>query len=172
MSNRPVPSKPFPELEFPLVGGGTFTLADNHPPFMTVLNVFRGLHCPRCKAQLADFTTHLGQLTELGADLVSVSMDPVERAEKTVADWGLSETRVGYGLSETQARDLGLYISQSIKDTETSLFAEAGLFLIRSDGTYYGGVINTFPFMRPTAAMLLDVLKAAVGGYPPRGTAG
>ena len=91
---------------------------------MTILNVYRGLHCPRCKAQMADFMAHLDQLADFGANLVSVSMDPAERAEKAVTDWGLADTRVGYGLSEAQARSLGLYISQSIKDTETSLIEQ------------------------------------------------
>ncbi len=173
MTNRPVPGKPFPDLEFALAGGGAFKLSENRPPFMTILNVYRGVHCPRCKAQMADFMAHLEQFSDFGADLVSVSMDPQDRADRAVAEWGLAETRVGYELSEAQARSLGLYISQSIKDTETDMFAEAGLFLIRPDGTYYGGVINTFPFMRPTAAMVLDVLKmAAEHGYPPRGTVG
>ncbi|MFQ5623765.1 MAG: redoxin domain-containing protein [Paracoccaceae bacterium] len=169
MTNRPVPGKPFPELEVPLAGGGSFVLSENRPPFMTVLNVYRGLHCPRCRRQLEDFVAHLDGLTDLGADLVSVSMDPADRAEKTVAEWNLSETRVGYGLSEEQARGMGLYISDAIKDAENAIFAEAGLFLVRPDGTYYGGVVNTFPFMRPTAEMLIDALNMAVKGYPPRG---
>jgi len=51
-----LPGRIFPTIDLPRVGGGRidntiFAEADR----MTVLNVYRGLHCPRCRRQMADF---------------------------------------------------------------------------------------------------------------------
>ena len=165
-----VPGQAFPSIDLPKVGGGRLTNADFTAPFFTVLNVYRGLHCPRCKAQLADFTEHKAAMAELGVEVVSISTDPQDRAEEVAADWGIADMKIGYDLSIAQARGLGLFISESIREGETAFFAESALFMIREDGVLWGSAINSFPFMRPTAAMILDAAEMRrARNYPPRG---
>lgn len=168
--SRLVPGQPFPALDLPRVGGGRVSTALFDAPFFTVLNVYRGLHCPRCERQLGDFLAHKDALAEAGIEIVSVSTDPKDRAEQAVTDWGLGDMQVGYGLSIQQARALGLFISEQIREGETDFFAEAALFMIREDGVLWGSSINSFPFMRPTAEMILDAANTRrMRNYPPRG---
>ena len=61
-------------------------------------------------------------------------------------------------------------ISETIREAEPAFFAEAGLFMIGGDGVLWGSSVNSFPFMRPTAEMILDAAKTRVErSYPPRG---
>ncbi|MEM9059131.1 MAG: redoxin domain-containing protein [Pseudomonadota bacterium] len=164
------PGRPFPSIDLPRVGGGRVTNASLDAPYMTVLNVYRGLHCPRCHAQFDDFLAHRGDLDEAGVKIVSISTDPQDRAEQAVAEWGLGDLVVGHDLGIQHARDLGLFISEAIREGETAQFAEAAVFFIRPDGVLWGSSINSFPFLRPTAAMILDAIATAKSrNYPPRG---
>lgn len=170
MTETLVPGRAFPAIDLPRVGGGRLTNADFDAPFMTVLNVYRGLHCPRCKRQLEDFMAHEEALAAEGLKIVSISTDAAARAEETVSTWGLGDWPVGYDLSIAAARGLGLSISETIREGEPALFAEAAVFFIRPDGTLWGAAVNTFPFLRPTAEQIIDAAQTARSrSYPPRG---
>ena len=165
-----LPGQVFPAVDLPKVGGGRLTNASFDGVFFTALNVYRGLHCPRCRRQLEDFVAHRDALEAAGIKVVSISTDPKDRAEQAVAEWGLGEMPVGYGLTVEQARELGLFISETIREAEPAFFAESGLFMIQEDGILWGSIINSFPFMRPTAEMILDAAKTRRDrDYPPRG---
>ncbi len=165
-----VPGQAFPAIDLPKVGGGRITNADFDAPFMTVLNVYRGLHCPRCKRQLEDFMAHEDAIQAEGLKIVSISTDDLARAEQTVAEWGLGDWPVGCDLSIAEARGLGLSISETIREGEPALFAEAAVFFIRADGVLWGAAVNTFPFLRPTAEQIIDAAQTAhARSYPPRG---
>jgi hypothetical protein len=114
----------------------------------------------------------LDDFTRRGVEVVAISTDAKERAERSRVEWGIERLAMAYGLSIDQARQWGLFISSSIKAEEPPLFAEPGLFLIRPDGTLYCASIQTMPFARPSFG---DVLQA-VGfiteeNYPARGEA-
>lgn len=165
-----VPGHGFPAIDLPKVGGGRLTNADFDAPFMTVLNVYRGLHCPRCKRQLEDFLAHEAEIAAEGLKIVSISTDNAARAAQSVEDWALGDMAVGYDLTIAAARGLGLSISETIREGEPALFAEAAVFFIRPDGTLWGAAVNTFPFLRPTAAQIIDAAQTARSrNYPPRG---
>ncbi|MEM7060342.1 MAG: redoxin domain-containing protein [Pseudomonadota bacterium] len=167
-----IPGRPFPSIDLPKVGGGRLTNADFTAPYMTVLNVYRGLHCPRCKRQIADFAARQELLADEGVEVISISTDPQDRAEEVAATWTTGDMKIGYGLSIDQARALGLFVSKSIREGETDFFAESGVFMIKADGELWGSSINSFPFMRPTAEMILDAVDTAkTRDYPPRGDA-
>ncbi|MEL6997398.1 MAG: redoxin domain-containing protein [Pseudomonadota bacterium] len=164
------PGQPFPIIDLPRVGGGRVTNAAFDAGFMTVLNVYRGLHCPRCHAQFDDFIAHKADLEAAGIKIVSISTDPQDRAEQAVAEWGLGDLDIGYDLTIQGARELGLFISEAIREGETAQFAEAAVFFVRPDGILWGSSINSFPFLRPTAAMIVDAVATAKSrNYPPRG---
>lgn len=165
-----LPGTAFPTIDLPRVGGGRITNASFDAAFMTVLNVYRGLHCPRCHRQFDDFIAHRAELDAAGVKVVSISTDPEERATQSVADWGLGDLEIGHDLTIQGARDLGLFISEAIREGETAQFAEAAVFFIRPDGVIWGSSINSFPFLRPTAKMILDAVGTAKArSYPPRG---
>ena len=168
---RVLPSNPMPDISVPLVGGGTWTLSDNVPDFMLMIDVYRGYHCPRCRRHLEEAKTRRAEMEALGLGLIAISTDPVERAEKAVAEWDVDGIPFGYDLPIATARALGLYISESVADHEVGTFAEPGVLFVKSDLTLYGAVLNTFPFARPHLDDLLEVAKVhKERGYPARGT--
>lgn len=169
--SRLLPGQSMPEIDVPLAGGGRWRLSENAPDFMLMIDVYRGYHCPRCRRHLEEAATRTDELREIGLDIVAISTDPPERAEKTVAEWEVGGIPFGHSLSIDTARALGLFISKSYADHEIDVFAEPGVFFVKSDLTLYGAVINTFPFARPHLQDLIEVAKVhKERGYPPRGT--
>ncbi len=169
----PIPRQPVPALDVPLVGGGRWSLADQHPDRFSLVVFYRGLHCPICRGYLKQLEGLLDQLAEVGVtSVVAISGDSEEAASRSYEEWGLSRLQVGYGQEVASMREWGLYVSKGITPAEPELFGEPGLFVIRPDGTLYAGVINTMPFGRPH----LDELAGAIRyvndkDYPARGEA-
>lgn len=170
-----MPRKPVPALSVPLVGGGTWSIADNAPENFTLVVFYRGLHCPICKTYLGELEKLLPDFAERGVNAVAISSDDEERATQAKADWGLADLPVGYGLSLETARQWGLYVSTSRGKTsigvvEPDMFAEPGLYLVRADGTLYFGTVQTMPFARPRFADILPALDFVLkNDYPARG---
>jgi peroxiredoxin len=166
------PSAKAPALEVATVGGGQWTLADQRPETFTLIEFYRGYHCPRCKVHLLDLDHKVARFKERGCEVVVVSMDNRERAEKSKDEWGIKNLTLGYGLTEKAAREWGLYISKPIQSTEIYIFNEPGMFLVRPDGTLYSATVSSTPFHRPHFADVLeaiDMIRAR--NYPPRGDA-
>jgi len=70
MTNHLIPGQPFPQLDLPRVGGGRLVVGDLKPGFMTLINVYRGLHCPRCARQLGDIVANKARFDALGVEVV------------------------------------------------------------------------------------------------------
>jgi peroxiredoxin len=171
-TGRPMPRQAAPALDVDLVGGGRFLLAEARPQTFTLVVVYRGLHCPLCQGYLADLQNRLADFRTKGVEVVAVSTDDRERAERTAAEWRLDRLALGYGLSIADARAWGLYISTGINDAEPAEFAEPGLFLVRPDGTLYAASIQTMPFARPQIDALAGAIDFVVArDYPARGEA-
>ena len=106
---------------------------------------------------------------------IAISSDTEQRSLEMAAKVGAPELTFGYGLPLQMARDWGLYLSKGIGKTsigieEPAVFAEPGLFLVRSDGTLYYGAVQTMPFARPGFADLMMAIDYAIGkNYPARG---
>jgi peroxiredoxin len=171
------PRLPVPALSLPTVGGERWTLAEQQPQNFTLVVFYRGLHCPVCRAYLSELNRLHGDFAARGVSVVVASSDDAGRAEKTVADWGLSNLTVGYGLAIDEARRWGLYVSTSRGKTsigidEPALFSEPGVFLIRPDGTLYFGTVQTMPFARPHFNEMLQAIDFVLkNNYPARGEA-
>lgn len=168
---RLLPTQSMPDIDVPLAGGGRWRLADNAPDFMLMIDVFRGVHCPRCRRHLEEMSARHEEFSEIGLDRIAMSADPAERAEQSRSEWDMPNVPLGYGLPIEVARQLGLYISQNYASHESEIFAEPGVFFVMPDLTLYGAVINTFPFARPKIDDLLEVARIVKErNYPPRGT--
>lgn len=166
-----MPDSQAPALSLPLVGGGTWTLADQSPENFTMIVVYRGLHCPVCKAYLGKLNGLIDMAEAAGVTTVAASMDPEERAAQAVADWGLDKLPVAYGMTRADVANWGLYLSTSIKEAENDQFAEPGLFWVRPDGRLYLIDISNMPWSRPDVEFLLSKVGFAMeNNYPARGT--
>jgi peroxiredoxin len=166
------PRQPAPELTVPLLAGGTYRLADQHPDGYTMIVFFRGLHCPVCRAQLSELNRRLDDLRDEGIDVIAVSGETRERTEQLASQWKLDRLPLGYGLTEEDMRNWGLFVSRGINDDEPALFSEPGLFLIAPDGTVYYESILSMPVGRPRLDDLLGGLKYwREHNYPARGEA-
>ncbi len=168
---RLMPGAAAPELSVKTVAGADWRLSAQAPKTFTMIVFYRGLHCPVCKGFLGELSRLLPEYGAAGTNVIAVSMDPQDRARQAVEDWGLGDLVVGYGLSEAQARAWGLYLSESIKDAETPVFCEPGLFLVDPRGALYLINVASMPFARPDIASLPGKISFAMeNNYPPRGT--
>lgn len=168
---RPLPRTDAPALTVNLAGGSSaWSLHEQSPEHFTMVVFYRGLHCPVCRSYLETLQSKRGDFAERGVEVLAVSMDTEERAQKAIDKWSIGKLTVGYGLNEQQAQEWGLFLSRGIKDLEPDLFSEPGLFLVQPDGTLYYAAINSMPFGRPALDDLLGgvdfVLESA---YPARG---
>jgi peroxiredoxin len=166
------PDQTVPELTLPLTNGSTFDLSGQSPENFTMLLFYRGKHCPICKGQLKTLAGKLDKFSERGVKTVAISMDDEDRARTVHEEWETGDVPLAYGLSEDQAREWGLYISQKLEGSdEPEVFSEPGLFLVRPDGTLYFASVQNVPFTRPPLDELLMGIDYAVNkGYPARGT--
>jgi peroxiredoxin len=165
------PKSRIPDVEVPLVGGGTFNMAEASPDNFQIIVVYRGVHCPKCKAQLEAIEPMVADIRADGHDIVAVSMDSEERAQKARDEWAVDELPIAHSLELLDAKSLGLFISSAISDAEPSLFAEPGIFVVRPDGTLYAEIVQNTPFGRPDMADLVKGLNFVVkNDYPTRGT--
>lgn len=171
MSHSLMPDAQVPELTLPLVGGGTWSLSAQNPQNFTMIVVYRGLHCPVCKAYLTKLSALVSTAKSVGVNVVAVSMDPAEKASQTKTDWALNDLDVAYGMTAQDVANFGLYLSTSIKEAENDQFAEPGLFLVRPDGRLYLVDISNMPWSRPDIEFILSKIPFALeNNYPARGT--
>ncbi len=164
-----LPRQAAPELELETVAHGTWKLSERSPKAFTLLIFYRGLHCPICSKYVPEFASRLAEFSERGVEVLAVSADDQERAEKAASEWELSAIPVAYGLTQAQMAAWGLYVSAAIKETETPIFAEPAAFLISPEGTVNLAAVLSAPFVRPALDDLLQAVDMAEKGYPARG---
>lgn len=157
-------------LGFPRVDGGSIEIGQPGDRW-TMLFVYRGKHCPRCKKFLNKLNAVLPAWRNV-MDVVVVSADTQEKAQADKAEFGW-DFDLCYGLTEPQMRALGLYVSDPLSEAETTgLFAEPGAFGIRPDGTLMLVDISNGPAARPDLEELLDGMIFNIeNNRPVRGTA-
>lgn len=165
------PTSQVPDLHLPLINDTEWTLKKQQPDSFTLLIFYRGLHCPVCKKQLQEVTSHLDELIERGVYVTAISMDSEKRAKKTGDEWNTKDLPIAYNLSEEDARSYGLYISEAISEKEPDIFSEPGMFLIKPDGTLYFSSVQNAPFTRPSIKDLIKVIDfIKKENYPSRGS--
>jgi peroxiredoxin len=167
-----VPREPAPELEFDVLDGGRWRLADQEPRTFTMVLFYRGLHCSKCRAQLRELDRRLDEFRERGVEVVAVSGDTADRAREARDEWELGRVRVGFGIDETAMRRWGLFVSGAIKDGEPDCFNEPGLFLVDPDGAVFYAAITSAPWGRPPFDDILGGIDYVVeNATPARGEA-
>ncbi|SNS55957.1 redoxin domain-containing protein [Tropicimonas sediminicola] len=169
--SKPAAGGPLPHMAFPKLGGGQIEIGGPRERH-TLLVVYRGKHCGRCKKYLAGLEALKGDWEDAGFDVIAVSADPEPKAQSDVAEFGWSFD-VGYDLGEAQMRTLGLYVSEPLSPQETDRrFAEPAVFCVRPDGIIQVVCLSNGPAARPDLAELLDGMKFNIAhNRPARGTA-
>lgn len=169
------PRQAVPELEVPVVDGGTWHLAAQSPKNFMMIVFYRGFHCPICTKYLGDLDGKVSGFAQRGVETIAISSDSADRAARSKNEWRLENLTIGYGLDLDVARQWGLYISTSKGKTsvgveEPALFSEPGLFLVRPDGILYFATVQTMPFARPNFNEILAALDFVLkNNYPARG---
>lgn len=166
------PGQEVPELIVPTTRGVKWDLRENKPENFTMIIFYRGLHCPVCKKYLEELNTKIDDFREKGVDVICISSNSRELAQKTTEKWDIEKLNIGYGMSIDDGRKWGLFVSEAIKDVEPDVFLEPGLFLVKPDNTLYSASIQSMPFARPK----FDELLKSIGfilkeDYPARGEA-
>ncbi|MEP0943988.1 MAG: redoxin domain-containing protein [Rhizobiaceae bacterium] len=169
--SKPRVDQPLGEFNFPITGGDGSVTVGAPKDRWTMLFVYRGRHCPRCKRYLNKLNDALADWTQV-LDVVVVSADGEEKALADKAEFGW-RFDLCHGLTEEQMRMLGLYVSAPLSEAETTNnFAEPGTFAIRPDGTLMLVDISNGPAARPDLEELLDGMKFNIdNNRPARGTA-
>ncbi len=164
--------QPAPPLEVKLLDGSSWRLGDAKPEAFEMIVVYRGLHCPICKTYLGELEAKLPEFSKRGVDVIAVSTDTRERAERAKTEWGLNNLRVGSELSISSAREWDLFISRAIREGEPAEFSEPGLFLVKPDGTLFYASRGSAPWGRPPFDQMLRGIDVATERkMPARGEA-
>lgn len=169
-AHKPAVGAPVEQMRFETVDGNTLAIGTPKERW-SMLFVYRGRHCPRCKKFLNKLNAALPDWSAV-MDVAVVSADTLEKAQADKAEFGWA-FELGYGLSEPQMRSLGLYVSDPLSEAETDArFAEPGAFGIRPDGTLMLVDISNGPAARPDLEELLDGMIFNIeNDRPVRGTA-
>lgn len=157
-------------MSFPKVGGGFLTVGGPQDKW-TLLVVYRGKHCPRCKKYLNTLNDMRAEWSNAGFDIAVVSADTEEKADADQRAFGW-QFDLGFDLQEAQMQTLGLYVTEPLSPSETDRnFAEPGSFVIRPDGSLLLIALSNGPSARPDLAELLDgMIFTKENDRPPRGT--
>ncbi|WP_218352513.1 redoxin domain-containing protein [Alteromonas lipotrueiana] len=135
--------------------------------------VYRGKHCPICTKYLNNLESKRTTLLDMGVDLIAVSADSKEQLEEHIKDLDVKFS-MGYGLSQDQLQQLGVYVSDPRSPEETDHpFAEPGLFVVNQEGKILAVDVANNPFCRPDIETLvngLQFVKDPDNDYPIRGT--
>ncbi len=167
---KPRVGEPLQHMTLPLVGGGNVEIGAPRERW-TMLFVYRGTHCPRCKRFLNKLNAALDAWSEtLDVVVASADAEAAALADKAEHGWRFD---LCHSLEESQMRALGLYVSDPLTPDETDhRFAEPGAFGIRPDGSLMLVDISNGPAARPDLEELLDGMQFNIANdRPVRGTA-
>ncbi len=159
-----------PAITLPTLSGDQITLGQGGASDWHVVVVYRGLHCPICKKYLSQLESLQSQFADAGADVIAVSADPQDKAQRMADETG-ARFPVAYDLSLEQMQSLGLFISDPLPGETDRPFAEPGLFVVNAQGIAQLVDVANAPFLRPDLDGLpggLAFLKAK--NHPVRGT--
>ena len=154
MTQQAKVGQPLPNVTVKTLDNQTVQLGQQDSAKWQLVVVYRGLHCPICKTYLSQIEEMKSEFDEMNVDVLAISTDPEVKAKKFRDDNGLSMT-IGYALSISDARALGLFTSDPLSSAETDQpFAEPGTYLIRPDRKLHIMDVSNAPFSRPDLKML------------------
>ncbi len=172
MSSKPVSGGTLPSIELSLLSGGAATLGKPlEPQAWQAIIVYRGLHCPICNKYLKQLQELKEGYADVGAEILAVSADPIERAQE-MATANQLDFPIAYGLTVGQMQELGVYITQPRPDDDVDYpFPEPGVFVLNGESKLQIIEISNTPFHRTELKELLETIEwVQENDYPIRGT--
>lgn len=166
------PGTKIPELEFPLLAGGSWALQPEANARLRLISFYRGAFCGFCTRFMQQLNGLHANFAELDIDLAGVSVDSRDVAQAWADKNGIDRVSIGYGLTREQIEACGIFASHFTRDGQELYFAEPALWLIRPDGELYLTIQSSVSCGRPDLESLLTGLKLlADQGFPTRGNA-
>lgn len=149
------PGDTFPNLSVQLVGGEKLDLPDALAGRFGVVLFNRGAWCPFCTAQLRDFQRAHEALDEVGASVVSLSVDDEATAQALVEKNGLTFP-IGHSAdAHAIAAETGAFISAD------PLHLQSTGFVLDPEGTVLTSVYSSGAIGRLTAEDTIGLVRYA-----------
>ena len=165
-SNKPAAGQPFPILNVNMTSGEIATVGTPGERWQLVV-VYRGKHCGRCKKYLNILENMKGEWAAADFDVITFSADSLEKAQADISEFSWSFP-VGFGLTETDMRRMGVYVSDPLSPDEADgRFSEPAVFVLRPDATIQIAAISNGPSARPDLAELLDGMIFTINNQKP-----
>jgi peroxiredoxin len=169
-TSKPIAGAAFPAFDINMINGDVQTVGQANDSWQLII-VYRGKHCGRCKKYLNILESMQSEWLAAGFTITVFSADTLEKAQADIKEFGWTFP-IGYGLSESDMQNLGVYISDPLTPDETdNRFAEPAVFCLRPDATVQIVSLSNGPSARPDLAELLDGMIFTIEhGKPARGT--
>ena len=161
------PGGVFPDLSFSRLDAAPWALREARRE-LTLISVIRGYFCTYCHDGMRDLEQAVDAFNAIDIDVLATSTDDALTAADMKEKLGLDCLAVGYGLTEADIRQLGLFATVR----NDKFFAEPAILIARRDGSVYAVFQNSISCGRTDIARLLEGLKLlAPTGFPLRGNA-
>lgn len=155
MSHIPLlPGQIPPAITLALNGGGQVSFA---APGWRLFVIYRGAHCPMCRAYLAQAESFRAHFAAAGIELVLASADTAEQTTALMAETGYAGP-VAINLAPEHMAMLGLFITDAGVAGAPRQFAEPAAFAVDGDGRLHAVQISNAPYARPDLQALLSGL--------------
>lgn len=143
----------FPDIDLHQVGGETVNVSDHLRGKFGIVLFNRGAWCPFCNAQLRGFERVLDQLEELGAAVVSLSVDD-EATTKEMADKHKITFPVGHSADAAQLAELtGAFVNPD------PVFVQATGFILDPEGKVILSAYSSGAIGRITAEDAVGMIR-------------
>lgn len=168
------PATTFPDINVTLSTGESVSLTSKEEGCdWKMVVVFRGKHCPICTKYLNKLEDFKGRLREINIDLIAISGDSKQQLDEHLDELSITFP-IACGLSQSDMKTLGLYISEPRSEKETDHnFSEPALFVLNENNKIHIAEIANAPFVRPDLEQLvsgLEFIRNPDNNYPIRGT--
>lgn len=166
------PGAQTPPLTFSLIEGTIWSLHAQRPAAFTLLSFRRGRFCRYCRGHLADLNALAPDFNRRGVEVVTVSTDSADEAQRMRNEEGYDKLTIGNGLRQTDIDSCGLFASQRIVDGVNVRFAEPALWLVRPGGQLYASFQSSMSCAPNDLRLLLQGIDTlAEHDFPDRGNA-
>ena len=127
------PRQPAPRLEVKQLDGTAWRLQDAKPEKFSMIVVYRGLHCPVCKAYLGELETKLPEFAKRGVKPIGLSVDPLKDHEGWSKDIEETQgTALNFPLIADPDREVSLQYDMIHPNADATLTVRS-VFVIDSD---------------------------------------
>ena len=161
-----LPGQALPAITLALHKGGQISF---DAPGWRLFVIYRGAHCPMCRAYLTEAEQFRARFAASGIELILVSADTAEQTTALMAETGYGGP-VAIDLTPEHMAMLGLFVTEAGVADAPRRFAEPAAFAVDLDGRLHTVQISNAPYARPDLQALLGgLVYDRDNGVPARG---